>query len=268
MTATHTVHIEDDYSSFYKAQLRLIIHDDFGSIEGSFHVYADHIHRKLAIAKDRGLLGEYQEHWFYRDDETQPPFRGANLRTFFKNNSDPDLVIWKVFDLYIKYTKPLLAGACKLEGYLERLGLTLSEFVHPVQSGQPPALKHSGLFSCDLTEHSKLYLDIQTLTDRRFALAHLVHVGTQDTAITIEGFKDHRTRIDKGVCIPQTNNDLIVIRDIESADVSFGFIQKKGDDICCHRILLDGSVQAHIFKPSDDEAIRKMIKAASFNEEV
>jgi len=266
---TDKIHSEDEYSSFYKAQLRLLLHDDYASVEGSVHRYADHIHRKLAIANDAGVLSEFEEHWFYRDDGTQPPFRGANLRTFFQRGSDPDPVIWKVFDLYMKRTQPLLVKACKMENYLQRLGFTLSEFIHPVPSAKPPKLKQSGLFAHTETDGEVLYLDVQRLRDRHYALAHLVHTNlpNEDDQINIEGLTDQRTRIDKGVCIPQTQNDLIMIRDIETADVSFGFLSASGDDICCHHVGLGGSVETLIFSPCQNEDVSMLIKAASFKEE-
>jgi len=269
MSETTVLYPEEHYSAFYKAQLRLFIQDDYEAFEGGVHKYTDHIHRRLGVANHRNRLGEFHEHWFYRDDETQPPFRGANLRTFFTKNSDPDLVIWKVFDLYAKYTNPLLAHGFNIEGYLERLGLTLSEYIHPVQSVKPPAIKHSGLFSCNDNPLLRLYLDIQRLADRRYAIAHMVHENLEEPnkPVSIDGFQDNRTRIDKGVCVPQTQNDLLIIRDIESADVSFAFVTANGDNIRCHRIHLDGSVQILIFEPDDNTQIRQMIKAASFKEE-
>lgn len=263
------LHTEETYSSFYKAQLRLLIHDDYARVEGSVNKYCEHVLRQLFKADACDVLVDFPEHWYHNIDGGNPPFCGPNLRTFLKGNTDSNITVWKVLDLYMKFTQPLLVKACKLEGYLERLGLTVSEFVHPVQSEHPPALKQHGLFSCEMNDSGKLYLDIHALPERRYALVHLVHVHIspeQDQTI-LEGLQDHRTRIDKGVCIPQAQNDLLIIRDIESADVSFGFTTKLGDKICCHRVLLDGSVETHIFVPDESDTIKTMIKAASFKDE-
>ena len=267
---TYTIYPEDAYSSFYKAQLRLLIFDDYAKVSGSVVKYAEHVLRTLDTANQRGLLSEYPEHWFYNSDGGNAPFCGPNIRTFLKGNTDSNLTVWKVFDLYMKYTHPLLVRACRMEGYLERIGLTTSEFIHPNQASKPPALKKIGLYSNTDEDDQTRYLDIQILPDRRYALAHmaLVQDGALQDDIIIDGLKDHRTRIDKGVCIPQAQNDLLMTRDIESADVSFGFLSALGDDICCHHIGLDGTVTKRIFSPCPNDELRRIIKAASFNEEV
>jgi len=266
-TPTSGLWPEEDYSAFYKQQLYLAVLDDFAAFSGGIHKYADHIIRKLLIAHRRGQLIDFEMSWVDSAEQTHL-FHGRNLRNFMAGKNSTH-AIWAVLDLYIKLTQSLISKGFQLEGYLERLGFCVADYIQPINATEALSLKATGLYSAKLENGSKLYLDIEELKDRRFALVHLVTVSNYDDIeqVTIKGLQDHRTRIDKGICVPQLQNDILIIRDTETADASFGFLKTEGDSIRFHRILVEGGTEMHILRPDENTKISQIIKAASFKEE-
>jgi len=150
--------------------------DDFAAFSGGIHKYADHIIRKLLIAHRRGQLIDFEMSWVDSPEQTHL-FHGRNLRNFMAGKNSAH-AIWGVLDIYIKLTQPLIAKGFQLEGYLERLGLVVSDFINPHANITPKISpqKVEGLFGCpDPTEDDlTLYLHIKPLEGRRFSLAHFV----------------------------------------------------------------------------------------------
>jgi len=258
---------EEDYSAFYKQHLYLAVMDDFAAYSGGIHKYADHIIRKLLIAIKRGQIQDFQTGWIESADDSAHPFHGRNLRNFIAGK-DSAYAIWAVLDLYMKIEQPLIAKGFELEGYLERLGLVVSDFINNKAENRN-LTPIEGLFSAGKQDDLALYLHIERLEGRRFSIAHLIHAiedGKEpETIIANDGteLRNERMKVDKGVLIPQSDNYLLMVRDTITTDVSFGFIKPDGGDICFHRILLDGSTETHILHLDENPKVQQLVKAAS-----
>jgi len=272
MSEEHTPNlltVEDEYSKFYKDQLFLAAQDDYANFSGKFTRFEQHVARKVMIAYKSGKTFGLEPDWLESIDGESHVFRAANIRNFMRGK-DSQHAIWAVFDIYIKYTNPIIARAFTLEGYLSRLGFSLSEFIQPVPNAPVPNLKASGFYSLDVNEDLSIYLDIQHLKNRRYGLVHFAQAYSSDYKQSIDTqtvkLTDHRTRANKGVIIPQLDNDLLVIREVETADVSFAFLRTSGDHIRFHHITLDGTVQELILKPDHFPEMQQTLRAAEFDQ--
>ncbi len=262
---------EEDYSAFYKQQLYLAVLDDFAAFSGGIHKYADHIIRKLLIAHRRGQLIDFEMSWVDSPEQTHL-FHGRNLRNFMAGKNSAH-AIWAVLDLYIKLTQPLIAKGFQLEGYLERLGLVVSDFINPHANITPKIepQKAQGLFGCpDPTEDDlTLYLHIKPLEGRRFSLAHFVKsyppIEPQEPVIAPNGetLTNEAMQINKGVLIPQSDNHILMVRDIEMAEVNLGFLKTTDEDQIEFRLIAPtGNVTNLKMKQTDNQRIEKNINAS------
>ena len=267
---------EEDYSAFYKQQLYLAVLDDFAAFSGGIHKYADHIIRKLLIAHRRGQLIDFEMSWVDSPEQTHL-FHGRNLRNFIAGKNSAH-AIWAVFDLYIKLTQPLIAKGFQLEGYLERLGLVVSDFINPhanITLKTEPQ-KTQGLFGCsDPTEDDlTLYLHIKPLEGRRFSLAHFVKsyppIEPQELIIAPNGetLTNEAMQINKGVLIPLGDNHILMVRDIEMAEVNLGFLKMTDEDKIEFRLIAPtGNVTTLSMTQTDNQrlaTIRRAIMNALF----
>ena len=268
-TQIQKLFIEEDYSKFYKAQLYLAIQDDYAAFSGGVHRYEDHVAKLVSLANKSGLISGFQNNWLESDDGESHPFRGANLRNFFRGKNSA-YAIWAVFDLYLKYTNPKIASGFSLEGYLERAGIVLHEFINRSYDTPKDRELIAGLYGTTDNSDERLYLSIELLADRQFSLAHTVVERTTDLPHQekIEGFEDKRTRINKGVFVEQPQGNILLIRDIERGTVSVGFASAQGDDIRFHQVGLDGEQQTHILSPTENERASHLIKTANYKEDV
>ena len=162
---------EENYSAFYKQHLYLAVMDDFSAFSGGIHKYADHVIRKLLIAIKRGQIQDFQIGWIESADDSSHPFHGRNLRNFIAGK-DSAYAIWAVLDLYMKIEQPFIAKGFEIEGYLERIGLVVSDFINN-KATIPNLNPIEGLFSAGKQDDLALYLHIERLEGRRLSLIHI-----------------------------------------------------------------------------------------------
>jgi len=266
MPGTQIVWPEEDYSAFYKQHLYLAVMDDFAAFSGGIHKYADHVIRKLLIAIKRGQIQDFQMGWIESADDSSHPFHGRNLRNFIAGK-DSAYAIWAVLDLYMKIEQPLIAKGFQLEGYLERLGLVVSDFIN--NKAESPNLQLiKGLFSAGREDDTELYLHVERLEERQFSIAHLIHAiedgNEPETVIADDGteLRNERMKVDKGILVPQSDNYLLVVRDTITTDVSFSFLNPN-EPMKIKLVNPYGDVEAHTLSACTNPRIEEATKMAS-----
>jgi len=236
---------EERYSAFYKQQLRLCILDDFSAYSGGVHKYTDHVVRDILKGMRRGIVKDFEMSWV-ESPEMDQPFNGRNIRNLL-GGKDSQHAIWAVFDVYMKLTQSVLAKGFSLEGHLERLGLVVADFIDPYERAPHKDTKFADLYSAKEADGIRLSLSIKDLPNRRFKLVHLIHERMNQSHFerkTANGdmLVDAGVRIDRGVLVPQTHGWLLMVRDLETADISLGFAKLDGDTLSV-RLTSDENVQ-------------------------
>ncbi|WOI52572.1 hypothetical protein [Parvularcula sp. LCG005] len=234
---------EESYSAFYKRQLYLAVLDDFAAFSGGVHKYADDIIRQLIRAESHGLITGLERSWFESPDDASHPFHGRNLRNFLAGK-DSSFAIWAVLDLYVKAKHPIIARGFRLDGYLERLGHTLSEFIgsHALDRAAaiPDALyRFDGL--PDLPDGFLAFLSVQPLTQRRFGICHMIiRAGEANLG---GGLTDRRCAVRPGVVIPGKSSQAFCLLDPRTDNPVLGTLRLSGDAPDAS-IVVEGSICA------------------------
>ncbi|NRA30850.1 MAG: hypothetical protein HRU11_11385 [Parvularculaceae bacterium] len=233
---------EGRYSVFYKAQLRVAVMDDYASFSGGVHKYADHVVSTLLSTHAKDPIEGFQEAWVQSPDEASHPFHGRNLRNFL-GGKDSAHAVWAVLDLYIKLRSPVLAGGFKLDGYLERLGLTVSEFA----GARPQTGSLSeGLYELSGTNDGiREYVLVQPLERRAFGLVKFIrqHVTGGDPHADPEphGLTDQRTAFGPGIVVPGDSCATLLAKDPDTDELILG---KLNVDASTLTVLTEEGAQA------------------------
>lgn len=222
--------IEGRYSAFYKSQLRLAVFDDYAGFSGGVHKYADHIVTVVLAAEKKDPIPGFQDGWVLSPDEASHPFHGRNLRNFFAGK-DSAHAIWAVLDLYIKLTKPALAQGFKLDGYLERLGLTVGEFAgaETFSGEEPDRLYSLPPQGSEIAEGAEEFLFLRPLAQRRYGLARYIRrlpASEEPDEMEIlsapQGLEDRRTASGLGIFLPLASGGVVLVKDPDTEALIFG----------------------------------------------